>query len=425
MTPEAYFFLLAGALSTVGFFFARAQGALERSVYAEASRTLRLRQTWHWSPLRAGGLQGTIGPFLVQVRPYRRRNRNTFWVRRRRNYEECTLFEVHGVPKHFGFRQQLLGDNLIQLAFGEDVQTGDAAFDDAMLVHGEEKPLRAALDAKTRALLIQLFTRPGSGGVRDGSIRLILPVIAQDAGEITVQLRELVSLAERLSAPASTFRSHLAENARHDPNPQVRLRALVALHRYFQGAATEEAIRAALRDPSMEVQAAAARTLPSAETLRALTQNTMAPAAVRADCIRALGPLPDHSLSRDALLELLQDRAPLVRQAALRTLPTLDPQLAKNQLPTWPSPQDPAERLALTEAIARVRTQKAEARLITFAADPDRSVRVAAIEGLGEIGTASALPALRVASGEAFGLTEVSDAARAAIERIEGRGRAL
>jgi HEAT repeat protein len=425
MAPMVYFVLLVGALSAVGLLFARAQGAMERAVFAEAARALRLQQTWGWNLHRAGGLRGRMGPFVVHVRPYARRKQVNLIGRRRRNYEECTLFEVHGVPKHFEFSHQTFSDNVLQFVTGKDFQTGDVAFDDTMLVHGEEKPLRAALNAKTRTLLLQLFSPWDSGGVQNGSIRLIQPVIAQNAGEITGQLRELVALAEHLCAPASTTRDQLAVNAHHDPNPQVRLRALVTLHRYFQGAATEEALRNALRDPSMEVQAAAARTLPSPDTLGALTRNPMAPAAVRADCIRALGPLPDHSLSRDELLELLQDRASLVRQAALRTLPTLDPQLAKTHLTAWPSPQDPAERLALTEAMARVRTQKAEARLITLAADPDRAVRVAAIEGLGEIGTASALPALRVASGEAFGLTEVSDAARAAIERIEGRGRAL
>lgn len=417
-----YFVLLVGALSAVGLLFARAQGAMERAVFAEAARALRLQQTPRWSLHRAGGLRGRMGPFLVYVGPYARRKQVHRTRPRGRDHEECTLYEVHGLPKHFEFSHQTFSDNLLQLVTGKDFQTGDLAFDDAMLIHGEEKPLRAALNAKTRTLLLQLFSPWDSGGVRNGSIRLIQPVIAQNAGEITGQLRELVALAERLSATPSELRSQLAENARQDPNPQVRLHALLTLHRYFQGAATEDALRGALRDPSMEVQAAAARTLPSPDTLLALTRNPMAPASVRADCIRALGTLTDHPLSPDELLELLQDRAPLVRQAALRTLPTLDPRLAKTYLPAWPSPQDPAERLSLTEGIARVRTQKAEARLITLAADPDRAVRVAAIEGLGEIGTASALPALRVASGEAFGLSEVSDAARAAIARIEGRG---
>ena len=182
-----------------------------------------------------------------------------------------TRVVARGLDEALSVRREGFGAS-VRKAFGsEEVVFGDPAFDQATWLRGSETVVRGLLDAETRMLVSHALggTFHGPTGVvtcRDTTVEV-------ENGELRVEFRDgfhsndepqverlgaILSLAERL-ARAPDRAARLAHNARHDPVPGVRGRALATLADSFaDDSATREAMRAALADEHPEVRLQAA-----------------------------------------------------------------------------------------------------------------------------------------------------------------------
>jgi HEAT repeat protein len=232
----------------------------------------------------------------------------------------------------------------------------------------------------------------------------------------------LVDAGRRLARPLDVPR-RLAENARGDPVAGVRLQNLLALAREFPGEPeTVERLRAASRDPSLEIR------------LRAAEHRGAEGRGVLLELAESLG---DDSVSARAVSNLGQD-LPFERVKAL-----LDKALAQHRLLAaraclealgksredvavgWLAKvlkQGPGE-LAPTaaEALGATGNPSAERPLIQALQRADDDLRIAAASALGHVGSATAVLPLQEAAERSRRSSGLRRAARQAIAEIQSR----
>jgi len=144
---------------------------------------------------------------------------------------------------------------------GGDVETGDAAFDDAVLVEGPAALALARLDAETRARALDVFgPNPRLEGAALSNGRLFTQVVEEATSREGLQaaFTAVVALAQRLHAPRKLAEA-LSDNVSRDPEPGVRLASLRALIREFPGQwVTRDACQRACCDTDERVALAGA-----------------------------------------------------------------------------------------------------------------------------------------------------------------------
>ncbi len=141
------------------------------------------------------------------------------------------------------------------LSWVREIEIGDKPFDSAFLIEGPVRMVLALLDAEMRRLLLGLSQAiPPEihlGGIRiEGSDRTVLSFLPR-----------LLDIGQRFAQPMNVSQ-RLAENARKDPVPEVRLQNLLLLIReHPRDPEIVEALRAACSDPSPQVRLQAAKEL--------------------------------------------------------------------------------------------------------------------------------------------------------------------
>jgi hypothetical protein len=154
---------------------------------------------------------------------------------------------------------------------GEDIQTGHPTFDYEARIHGNPVEALALLDHVTRRHVIREIVE---GGARVGNGRISL--VQRKFEDVPGMVRQLVSLAQRLSIAPSAVPERLALNATTDPLPTVRLRNLEQLRSsFFSDEATRNAHRAALNadQPNLRLAGAVYLGEEGVPTLRELVLN--------------------------------------------------------------------------------------------------------------------------------------------------------
>jgi HEAT repeat protein len=266
---------------------------------------------------------------------------------------------------------------------GEDVLLGDAEFDAGAHVEGPEDQVLAALREPARRAVLPLLTGHRAT-VKDGVLRVELHGVVD--GELV--RRMLAGMAETARALCvASVPEALADGARVDPNPEVRLRSLqVLLRTWREHEAAKRAAHAAIIDANPRARLAAARLLAdeqAAVALRQLADDATVPAEVRV--------------------------------GALETLLELRPDFLAEALRGWAADEELAETAA--RAFGTLGDSRAEPVLLGLLSHPRPAAREAAVLSLGQVGTIRAVEPLTAlaASGP------LRAAAREAIRRVQAR----
>jgi HEAT repeat protein len=322
----------------------------------------------------------------------------------------------------------------VEKRFGaREVELGDPGFDAEIYVEGPTAVALAVLDAPTRPMVVRLLR----GGIEDGPQELKVPV-GYERGELQIEirghsvrataallpeaLRGLLEAARRLSPPED-LPARLRDNLAREPVALVRLRTVITLIGEHPGLPpTEEALRAAVRDPDDEIrlQAATALGAEGREVLLDLASSVTADDSRSARAVRALGQgLPRHR-EKDLLQRALRGRRLETARACLETLGGRADTEAVDALAAVMATEEDELAAAAAKALGETGLPAAEGPLLAALDRGLPELRVAAARGLGKTGTVRAVPSLRKFSDVA-GDGDLRTAARQAVAEIQSR----
>lgn len=406
MTPTFTFVLLAVVAFTIG------QVAWRRSanlaiLRGAAERLGNTRELGGWRV----GIVASIDGVDVQITRGTRHRHN-------RRDVQVTTYRVEGVPKGVAFRRQGIANDLAQLVVGTDHLTGDDGFDRGVLVGGDPALVTAVLDAPTRQRVWAAVMEGAGSAIADGEVVVRIEEEGTEPGSVAYRAREVAALAVALQVTPREIPTRIAAIVQDDPNAEVRRRAAEVLVSRFRGPVVDGAMRAVRMYADPGLRLVAATHLGDLDALDHLALDGAAPGPIRALAVRHLATAGAGGRLAPALPALLTDPDPAVRHATLRAAPGIDAAAARALLARARF-DAPSDRAALADALARL--GEGEASLIALTRDPDATVRLAAVRALGEVGSRTAVPALRARLSDALGLGGVSEAARAALARVEAR----
>jgi len=325
----------------------------------------------------------------------------------------CVSISGPRIPRGIGFAAER--------DTGDDVLTGDTAFDDVVEVRGEPSILLALLDREIRQRVAEFVGLDGR--LEEGRLASCARS-SFSSGELVRSLRLGLWLARELSSPGGGVCERLARNAKSDPHPGVRLWNLSQLHEQFgDSGEAEEASRVDLVDPSPWVRLAAARFLKAEglPVLEHLVLDRAAPegAAVEAVALVAARCSADHA--GPLLLTALKMRSGEPRRQAVQELGRIGYAPSRGALMVLLERADPRTAAAAAGALAALHDQGAERALLKALESEARELRGAAIRALGTVGTAAAVePLLAFLAGRRLD-GETRQGIREAVAAIQSR----
>jgi hypothetical protein len=304
---------------------------------------------------------------------------------------------------------------------GDDVLTGDTAFDDMVEVRGEPSILLALLDREIRQRVGE-FVR-FDGVLKVGRLMSWAPM-TYSPGEIAGPLRLSLWLARELSSPGGGVCERLARNAKTDPHSGVRLWNLLQLHEQFpETKSAREASQEDLKDPSPWVRLAAARFLKAEglQVLEHLALDRLVPESAAAEAVALLAARHPPAQAGPLLLTALKTHSGEARRQAVEELGRIRYAPARGALIVLLETADPQTASAAAVALALMAEVVAEGPLLRAMQSEARELRVASVRALGAMGTAAAVePLLALLSGRRLD-AETRQAIRDAVAAIQSR----
>lgn len=305
-----------------------------------------------------------------------------------------------------------------------EIELGDQLFDGAFYVGGAPARVFAVLDTETRSRLLRLA---GLAHItlNRGDLSLEVPQDESLASFARVHrvLELALDVATRLARPGAPV-ERLAENARADPRPLVRLRCLQVLMREFgEDPATHEVAVSACSDPDPEVRLRAASAIggEGVPVLLALAEDPSTDDAYAAAAVSALGRLLSFERASSLLERALRERRHETARACVASL------AAHGEPAVAPLARVLALRLdhvadAAARALGATGAASAERALLAALADPRGAARLAAVDALALVGSAAAvLPLKEVLDRAGHGERALARAARQSIAVIQSR----
>lgn len=128
-----------------------------------------------------------------------------------------------GMPPGLTLRAETTGTTMKKLFLGEDVQTGDEAFDQLASLRGPEAVCVALMTGGVREALTGWFERGAAAA--EGAVRCEL-LLGPEASGLRAWLGRLAMLCNDLRLAPAKIATRLLANARNDPHSGVRLRNL-------------------------------------------------------------------------------------------------------------------------------------------------------------------------------------------------------
>ncbi len=397
------YYLIAGGVAAAAFWEGYLKKRARLQTFQDTVKLCGLQMVTISTPAVRMKLEAQAGPVTVRVEDLRER---------KPEYGILVAIRFPGPPGFSGVR---IRREMYRPPGAREVEVGDERFDSAFYVEGPTRLLSVLLDAETRLQLGNVNAKGrlliAGGEIQVETWDLHFADVLSLLLELTRRFREEVNVAQRL-----------AENARQDPVPGVRLRNLLVLVREFPGEpGTLEILRAACADPSPPVRLRAAMAL-GAEGREVL--------------LEVAESLKDDESSAQAVAHLGRE-LPFERTRALLAVSLRKPLLrtARACLEAIGTSGDPAAVDALTNVLA-VESDLATAAALALgatgspAAEPPLlralqrarpDLRVAAATALGRVGTAAAVLPLKDAAESSPRDAELRRAARQAIAEIQSR----
>jgi hypothetical protein len=304
---------------------------------------------------------------------------------------------------------------------GDDVLTGDTAFDDMVEVRGEPSILLALLDHEIRRKVGD-FVR--LDGVLEAGRLMSWAPISYSPGELVRPLRLSLWLAREMSSPGGGVCERLARNAKTDPHSGVRLLNLLQLHEQFPGTIpAREASQLDLKDPSPWVRLAAARFLreEGLEVLEHLALDRAVPESAGAEAVTLLAARCPAARAGPFLLTALKTHAGEVRRQAVEELGRIRHAPARGALIVLLEHAEPRTAATAAAALAAMGEVTAEGPLLKAMESDAHELRLAAVRALGTVGTAAAVEPLLAFLGGRRLDAETRARVRAAVATIQSR----
>lgn len=335
---------------------------------------------------------------------------------------ELAVHPVPRLPADLAFGAEGLVQTVLRSVAGPDLDTGDKAFDDKVLIKGNPARVLATFDPATRRLVRRLVAE---GVVLDGG-ELRITGNALRAEKVVDQIPAMVRAAKALVLPAEQIPNRLAERVERDPLSGVRQRALELLvSLYYEHPAAAQALEQALTDRTPAVRLYAMRhALPESEVavedaLRLLVQDERLGTEERLEGLALYIEHFGHRRASRLLVALLGQPAMageaaiwLGRTGRVEALPALCAHLERARR---------FDQSAIIEAIGKLgdpRDPSAEAAILPLL--DTRELQGAVVTALARVGTPKALPhLLPLTEGLLGGASKTG--ARQAIDAIRGR----
>lgn len=175
---------------------------------------------------------------------------DTFTTSSGKNQQTWTRVQARGaMPSSIKIGREGVLSSLGKMFKGDDIQIGDAAFDDAMLIRGPERTLRALLDLPARRLLMSSLQDPRLA-VTDGTVRWQRSRTVVDIEELSAAIDDVARVAGALSHRGLDSSARLLSIVESDPNDGVRQNALLCLLRTGDAASKARGLEIARQDES-------------------------------------------------------------------------------------------------------------------------------------------------------------------------------
>ena len=339
---------------------------------------------------------------------------------------ETRLFvdRVEGEPVPVTLRRERRGFLERDLS-PREIEIGDKGFDDDFHVTGPHTFVRALLDGATRRLLrillLELDLEVSRGSLR-GTL-LVTTSWEQHETALARMLSLLLDAARRLERPRDLVR-RLADNARLDPLPEVRLQNLLTLVReYPEHPATDEALVAGCADASewIRVRAATALGERGRATLLEVVGRDDPDDDAAAQAIEVLGRHLAPARTVWLLGRALRARHTQTARACMTALGDDGDADAIGVLSRVMGIEEGDLAVAAADALGATGSSAAEPALVAALEREIPELRVAAARALGRAGTAGAVLPLKEAEARYSREARFGQAARQAIAEIHSR----
>ncbi|HEX6862032.1 MAG TPA: HEAT repeat domain-containing protein, partial [Thermoanaerobaculia bacterium] len=300
--------------------------------------------------------------------------------------------------------------------FVPEIDLRDMAFDGEFHILGPALLVSALLDEETRRLL-SLVNTEGRLEISAGALRVDLP-----DGKVPRVLPMLLDLRKRFAAPLHIPR-RLADNARQDPVPGVRIHNLLLLINELPDAPeTAEALRAVRSDPSPEVRLRIAIELESEgrDIRRALATDLQDDDASARALASVGGDLPFEQL-RDLLDRALSRHRRQTAGACLTAIGYSGDAAAVEVLANVLEHDYGELAPVAARALGATGSPAAEPPLLQALERDHVDLQVAAAEALGRAGSAATVLPLKEVAERSSLDAGIRQAARRAIAEIQSR----
>lgn len=303
----------------------------------------------------------------------------------------------------------------VHLPWTREIEVGHKSFDREFFLQGPTELVFALLDAETRHELILLSANKRLE-ISDGTLRVEL------SDELVPSILPRLLDLHRRFAPSLNVRRCLAENAREDPQDDVRFRNLLVLVREFPGEpVTLEALRAACSDPHLEIQLRAAKELGAEgrDTLLEIAEH-MAYDDVSAEAVLTLDQDLSFERARSILEQALRTHRLQTARACLEVIGR-GGATAVDVLATVMEQEESELAAAAAQALGEIGSPSAEAPLILALQSERADLRMAAADALGRLGSVAAVLPLKEVYERSWLNRELRRATRQAIAEIQSR----
>ncbi len=347
-------------------------------------------------------LTAQAGPVAVTIGPYDcigRSSRIVVWVP-----GPSDFYNVSIRPEPLGRR-------------AGKIEIGDNSFDKKFFIEGPMRQVLSLLDAETRRLLIS-----ANAWSRMEISKGLFRAEDTDDEQVPYVLPLLLDIGRRITRSTAIPR-RLADNAKGDPEPGVRLQNLRCLIRELPEAPeTLEAIRAACSDRSPEIRLQAAKGLGSEgrdlllDLAESLVDDTVSAEAVstldRELSLERTKAILDHALDR---------RLPKTVRACLEALGKSGDAAAVDELGKVLALEQGELAAAAAQALGATGSPAAEPSLLLALQREQADLRVAAANALSRVGSATAVLPLKETAEGSWLDRELHRVAHQAIVEIQSR----